>query len=36
NPATITRILLSHFNWDKEKLMERQVISSSLFWRTLG
>uniref|UniRef100_A0A8C9VDF3 RBR-type E3 ubiquitin transferase n=1 Tax=Scleropages formosus TaxID=113540 RepID=A0A8C9VDF3_SCLFO len=23
NPATITRILLSHFNWDKEKLMER-------------
>ncbi|KTF92456.1 hypothetical protein cypCar_00027872 [Cyprinus carpio] len=24
NPATITRILLSHFNWDKEKLMERQ------------
>ncbi|TSM20293.1 E3 ubiquitin-protein ligase arih1l [Bagarius yarrelli] len=28
NPATITRILLSHFNWDKEKLMERQVISS--------
>uniref|UniRef100_A0A8D0EMI4 E3 ubiquitin-protein ligase ARIH1-like UBA-like domain-containing protein n=1 Tax=Strix occidentalis caurina TaxID=311401 RepID=A0A8D0EMI4_STROC len=22
NPATITRILLSHFNWDKEKLME--------------
>ncbi|MGH0125375.1 UNVERIFIED_CONTAM: hypothetical protein FKN15_028756 [Acipenser sinensis] len=26
NPATITRILLSHFNWDKEKLMERQVL----------
>ncbi|XP_070957127.1 uncharacterized protein [Macaca nemestrina] len=23
NPATITRILLSHFNWDQEKLMER-------------
>ncbi|CAF98343.1 unnamed protein product [Tetraodon nigroviridis] len=23
NPVTITRILLSHFNWDKEKLMER-------------
>uniref|UniRef100_A0A8K9X5X6 RBR-type E3 ubiquitin transferase n=1 Tax=Oncorhynchus mykiss TaxID=8022 RepID=A0A8K9X5X6_ONCMY len=23
NPATITRILLSHFNWDREKLMER-------------
>ncbi|XP_047014211.1 E3 ubiquitin-protein ligase arih1l isoform X1 [Ictalurus punctatus] len=23
NPATITRIMLSHFNWDKEKLMER-------------
>ncbi|XP_032831577.1 E3 ubiquitin-protein ligase ARIH1 isoform X2 [Petromyzon marinus] len=22
-PATTTRILLSHFNWDKEKLMER-------------
>lgn len=22
-PATITRILLSHFKWDKEKLMER-------------
>ncbi|GFO21343.1 E3 ubiquitin-protein ligase arih1 [Plakobranchus ocellatus] len=22
-PATITRILLNHFNWDKEKLMER-------------
>ncbi|CAN0319207.1 unnamed protein product [Lampetra fluviatilis] len=24
-PATTTRILLSHFNWDKEKLMERRV-----------
>jgi ariadne-1 len=22
-PATITRILLNHFKWDKEKLMER-------------
>lgn len=22
-PATITRILLNHFNWDKERLMER-------------
>lgn len=32
NPATITRIMLSHFNWDKEKLMERQVFSSSTFF----
>lgn len=30
NPATITRILLSHFHWDKEKLMERQVCASFL------
>lgn len=22
-PSTITRILLNHFKWDKEKLMER-------------
>lgn len=22
-PATVTRILLNHFKWDKEKLMER-------------
>uniref|UniRef100_A0A9L0T603 RBR-type E3 ubiquitin transferase n=1 Tax=Equus caballus TaxID=9796 RepID=A0A9L0T603_HORSE len=29
NPATITRILLSHFNWDKEKLMERRLITDS-------
>ena len=22
-PSTVTRILLNHFKWDKEKLMER-------------
>jgi hypothetical protein len=26
-PATITRILLNHFKWDKEKLMERYYDS---------
>jgi len=24
-PATVTRLLLSHFKWDREKLMERSV-----------
>lgn len=26
-PATITRILLNHFKWDKEKLMEKYYDS---------
>ncbi|KAF6350798.1 ariadne RBR E3 ubiquitin protein ligase 1 [Rhinolophus ferrumequinum] len=30
NPATITRILLSHFNWDKEKLMESISLALSV------
>ena len=27
-PATTTRILLNHFRWDKEKLMERYLNNS--------